>query len=680
MSARSVALGASGLEMFPGGRPERVVALIGNPNVGKSTLFNSVTGLDAITAHYAGKTPDVNVSTIELDDAEIALVDAPGTYGIGATGDEAWVARRTLLDVRPDAIIVVLDATNLGRNLALGLEVLDLGMPTVFALNLTDESTRAGLVIDTELLGALLGVAVIETVAVEGLGVSELMTAAVSVTPNESVPRHRYGEPFERALAPLIASIEAVHARPFGLPARSVALQLIEGHRDIEEAIIESGYVGLTRVAEEARRGLAAVTGEPPQTALARERHGAAGVIADRCTRTVPQTSRRNAEEILMQLSTKASTGVPLLIGLLLGMFGMLFFVGESLARGVSWLWGVTGSPAMTGLVTALFGEGPLSRSLLWGLDAGMEASLAIGIPFILTFYFMLAILEDSGYLNAVAFLSDRLMHRFGLHGRAVIPLVAGAGCSVPAILAVRILPSKRERFMASTLVSMVPCSARSAVVLGAVGAFVGIVPALGVFVVTTLVIGVVGVVLNKLLPGAPAGMVMEMFPFRRPRLSVVAHKAWTQFREFLFVAMPLVVVGSIALGAAYEMGWLERLSAPMAPVMGGLLGLPAFAGLTLLFGLLRKEFALELLVTLAIATGGASAAAGLGDIMSGTDIFVYALVNTLAMPCISTVAVLGRTIGWKQTSAVIGITVTVALFVGAISARVAGFAGSVLG
>lgn len=377
-----------------------------------------------------------------------------------------------------------------------------------------------------------------------------------------------------------------------------------------------------------------------------------------------------------MHLSTRASTGVPLLITLLLALFGMLFLVGESLARAVSWLWGISGSPAVTWLVTTLFGEDAVSRSLLWGFDAGMEASLAIGIPFILTFYFMLALLEDSGYLNAVAFLSDRLMHRFGLHGRAIIPLVTGAGCSVPAILAVRMLPSKRERFVASTLVSMVPCSARSAVVLGAVGAFVGIVPALGVFAVTTLVIGVVGVVLNKMLPGAPAGMVMEMFPFRRPRLAVVAHKAWTQFKEFLFVAMPLVVVGSIALGAVYEMGWLERLSAPMEPVMGGLLGLPAFAGLTLLFGLLRKEFALELLLTLAIATGGVSATAGLADIMSGTDIFVYALVNTLAMPCISTVAVLGRTLGWKRSAAVMGITITVALLVGALSARVAGLLG----
>lgn len=668
---RTVALESSGLEMFPDGRPDNVVVLLGNPNVGKSTLFNSVTGLDVVTAHYAGKTPDVHVTTTAVAGRQVTLLDVPGTYGIGSGGDEAWVARRVLLDVRPDAVIVVLDASNLARNLALGLEVLDLGMPTVFALNLVDVTTRAGIETDRELLSALLGVPVVETVAVEGIGVADLMRVVADPAPlHEATGHHRYSETFERSVRPLVDAVSATGVEPFGLSPRAVALQLVEGQRDVEEAILSRGGAGLLRVAEEARTGIAALAGEQPSTALVRERHGAAGVIAERCS-TAAQARKRTVEEILLQVSTKASTGVPLLVVLLLGLFGGLFFVGENLARGVSLLWGVTGSPFFRWLIGAIFGEGPVTSALLWGFDAGLEASLAIGIPFILTFYFMLAILEDSGYLNAVAFLSDRIMHRFGLHGRAIIPLVAGAGCSVPAVLAVRMLPTRRERFVASTLVSMVPCSARSAVVLGAVGAFVGIGPALAVFVVTTLVIAGVGVTLNRVLPGTPGGMVMEMFPFRRPRLAMVAHKAWAQFREFLFVAMPLVVVGSIVLGAFYESGWLERLSAPMEPVIVGLLGLPAFAGLTLLFGLLRKEFALELLVTLAVATGGASAAAGLGDLMSGTDIFVYALVNTLAMPCISTVAVLGRTLGWKQAASVMTITVFVALLVGALCARI---------
>jgi ferrous iron transport protein B len=189
-------------------------------------------------------------------------------------------------------------------------------------------------------------------------------------------------------------------------------------------------------------------------------------------------------------------------------------------------------------------------------------------------------------------------------------------------------------------------------------------------YVVTFVVTFTVGLILNRFVPGRGGGMVMEMFPFRRPDVRVVARKAWTQFQEFLVVATPLVVIGSIVLGGLYESGWLLRLSEPLSPLFVDWLRLPAFTGLVLLFGLLRKEFALQLLVTLAIATTGTQG----GDLtvfLSASQIFVYALVNTLAMPCISTVAVLGRVIGWKRAILVLLLTVGVAVFVGGILARI---------
>lgn len=657
-------------ELFAQGRPECVVALVGNPNVGKSTIFNHVTGLQVVTAHYPGKSPDVNVAETTLGQSVVTVIDVPGTYALSGSAEEQWVARRTLLDVRPDAVVVVLDATNLSRNLALALEVIDLGFPTVLAVNLVDEAAHAGVAVDVELLARLLGAPAVATVAVDGVGVAELMNAALEATGSNPAPLHHYSESFERTLRPLTVTVESTGASAFDLAPRALALQLLEAHADMGEELAHAGHDGLLRVAEEARLGIAAVASEPAATALARERHGAAGVIADRCV-TVTAVSKPRIEDRLRMLATRTSTGVPLLIAMLAALFALLFFVGEFLAGLVSSAWTSFASPVIQALVHSIAGQGALARTLLWGFDAGIEASLAIGIPYILTFYFLLALLEDSGYLSAVAFLSDQVMHRFGLHGRAVIPLVAGAGCSVPAVLAVRILPSKREQFLAATLVSMVPCSARTAVVLGAVGAYVGWAPALGVFAVTAVVTAGVGIAMNRILPGQTQGMVMEMFPFRRPRAAVVARKAFGQFKEFLFVATPLVVVGSIVLGGLYEAGWLTALAEPMEPVVVGLLGLPAFAGLTLLFGLLRKEFALQLLLTLAIVTTGASATSGLADLMTPTAIFVYALVNTLAMPCISTIAVLGRTLGWKKASFVMGITVSTALVMGAFFARV---------
>lgn len=655
-------------QLFPTGRPQRVVALVGNPNVGKSTFFNHLTGQDVQTAHYPGKTADVNVGSTTVDGREFTVMDLPGTYSIGGSTEEEWTAHQVLLHARPDAAIVVLDSGNLARNLVVALHVLDLGIPTVFALNLTDEALRAGVAADAELLQALTGARTVRTVAVEGVGVHDVVRAALDLAadPTTDIPRHTYGPTLERVLGPLVSTIEGSGFSPFGLAARGSALQMLVSDGSVLEAA--AAYPGLIRVAEEARAALAALAGEPPSQALMRERHGLAGVLAERTVQTT-LLPRAGFGPRLRALSTRALTGVPMLIGALLGIFGLLFFVGGLLAEAFSSLWQTFASPLIQGAIHGLVPNEAIARTLLWGFDAGIEASLSIGLPYILTFYFLLALLEDSGYLNSVAFLADRAMHRLGLHGRAIIPLVAGAGCSVPAVLSVRVLPTERERFLAATLVSFVPCSARTAVVLGAVGAYIGWFPALGVFMVTTVVTIGVGIAMDRLVPGRSTGFVMEMFPFRRPRVRIVTRKAWVQFREFLVVATPLVVAGSIVLGGLYESGWLFSLSRPLEPVVVGWLGLPAVTGLTLLFGVLRKEFALQLLATLAIAVIGTQAGDLLG-FMSRTDLFVYALVNTLAMPCISTVAVLGRVLGWRRAAGVMGVTVSVALLVGGLFAR----------
>ncbi len=656
-------------QLFPSGRPERVIALVGNPNVGKSTLFNHLTGQDVQTAHYPGKTADVNVGTSTVGGRLLTVMDLPGTYAIGGPSEEEWTAHQVLLHVRPDAAIVVLDSGNLARNLVVALHVLDLGIPTVLALNLTDEALRAGVTADAELLHVLTGARTIRTIAVEGVGVHETVQAALELAdaPPEGIPRHRYSEMFERTLAPLVDTVQRSGFAPFRLSLRGTALQLLANDASVTEAALD--FPGLRRVAEEAASAVAALTGEAPAQNLTRERYGLAGVLAEQVVgpRTPPNV--RFATR-LRALSTRAATGLPMLFGALLGIFGLLFFVGGLLASLFSSLWQTFASPIIQSVIHGLIPNEAVARTLLWGFDAGIEASLAIGLPYIFTFYFLLALLEDSGYLNSVAFLADRAMHRLGLHGRAIIPLVAGAGCSVPAVLSVRVLPTDRERFLAATLVSFVPCSARTAVVLGAVGAYIGWFPALGVFIITAAVTIGVGIAMDRLVPGRSTGFVMEMFSFRRPNVRIVTRKAWVQFREFLIVATPLVVIGSIVLGGLYETGWLFSLSRPLEPVVVGWLGLPAVTGLTLLFGILRKEFALQLLATLAIAVIGTQAGDLLG-FMSRTDLFVYALVNTLAMPCISTLAVLGRVLGWRRAAGVMSITVSVALLVGGLFARV---------
>jgi ferrous iron transport protein B len=424
----------------------------------------------------------------------------------------------------------------------------------------------------------------------------------------------------------------------------------------------------LRSIAERVRVQIYEHYGASATQRLARERHGLAGVLGQEAvTRQAPAGT---VPRDLLSLTTWPWTGVPIVILVAMSIFGFLFFMGEFLAGAFSTLWETFASPAIVSVVTSLAGEGVGARIILWGFDAGIEASLAIGLPYILTFYFLLGFLEDTGYLNSLAFLTDRVMHRFGLHGRAIVPLVAAAGCNVPALIAAQDLPTKRERLIASTLVLFVPCSARTAVILGAVGHYVGWRPAALVLAFVFVQWAGIGLALERMLPGTSRGLVMEMFPFRRPSVARVAQKAWLQFREFLFIATPIVIAGSLVLGGLYESGWLVYLSRPLAPVIEGWLGLPAVAGLTLIVGMLRKELSLQLLVALAVASTG-FAGAELTGLMGATAIVVYALVNTVALPCISSVAVFWRRQGALPAIAVVSASVALALLVGGIAARV---------
>lgn len=651
------------------------LALAGNPNVGKSSLFNRLTGMGVTTANYPGKTVEVSFGTTHFQGQEIGVMDLPGTYALGAVSEDQWVARQALLDAEPDAVVVVVDATRLERNLYLPMQLLDLGFPVVIALNLIDEARRAGLSIDHARLGRLLGVPVMPTVATRGLGLDALVAAALRTARagrvSASVPR--YGRDVEEAIERMgdLLVKEGV-ALPWSLPPRAVAVLLLE---EDEATVAWAGSLAdgermLARARDEGA-GIADRHGEPAPLRIARERHGLAGTFAAQVLSRVRAPSR--AQERLWRLTTAPLTGYPLLALALAGLLGVLFYVGGLLSDLLSGLWAAYASPVIRAGMEFLLGPGVASRTLLWGLDAGVNAALSVGIPYVLTFYVILSLLEDSGYLNSVAFLTDPFMHRLGLHGRAAIPLIAGAGCNVPAILGTRVLTTARERLLASTLICLVPCSARTAVIAGAVAKYVGWGPAALVYLIAGAVGFTAGWGLNRIVPGHSAGLVMEMFPFRTPCLGKTLAGAWYRFKDFVFVATPVVLVGSLVLGFVYETGLLWAFTRPLGPVVEGWLGLPAVAGLTLLFAVLRKELALQLLVALAIARYGS----GVTDVlqfMDRTQIFTYALVNTIYVPCIATIAVLGRELGWRRALAVSAFTVVLALLVGGIVRRLVAF------
>ena len=627
-----------------------VALLAGNPNVGKSSLFNRLTGEVVETANYAGMTVALNGANLDWNGHRVTLVDLPGTYAIGAVSEDQHVARRALLEQHPDVVIAVVDATNLARNLYLVLQLVDLGFRLVVALNLADEAERHHIHVDDARLASDLALPVARTVAPSGEGLERLTALAIETATSENglgrgrAPR--YSDEVETRIGELAAEIGAPSQLP--LTQRACALAVLEGDEElaelagIEDDILESDEDWPLRVA--------------------RERHAAARRIAAECS------DERKSESVgrLWRLATSPRSGLPILAGVLLAMFATLFFVGGLLSTVLTSAWNASLGPLITHAVHAVFGYGFVASTLLWGVNGGVLATLGVAIPYILTFYILLAVLEDSGYLNAAAFLTDRIMHRFGLHGRAAIPLIAAAGCNVPAIMGTRVLTSMRERMIASVLITLTPCSARTAVILGAVSLYAGWQWALFVYVVIFVVGFSAGVLLNRMLPGEPGALVMEVFPLRRPQLRLVWRKSWYRFKEFLVTAAPLILIGSFVLGALYESHLIWHLTAPLAPIVQGWLGLPAVAGLTLIFAVLRKELALQLLVAFAVVVYG-SGAHVLSSFMTTNQLVVYALVNAIYIPCVATIAMLGRELGWGRAAAVSAGTIAVALAVGGV-------------
>ncbi len=653
-------------------RAEYIFALAGNPNVGKSTIFNRITGMGVMTANYPGMTVELNLGLTEMDGRKIGVVDLPGTYALGAVSEDQTVARRGVLQGKPDVVIVILDANNLARNLYMLLQFLDLGCPVVAALNLVDQSEKLGVHTDVELLSEFLGMPVVPTVGVRGDGLDELMHQALELARSReeyiTIP-FSYAMDIESRIRRLARRIESKLGNiPYDLSPRALAILLLEDDEEFVEAIRkEEGGGELISYCGRIAGEIEEEHGEKAALIIARERHGIAGSIASNVQER-GEYGRPGLGERLWEYTTSFKTGIPILVVMMGLIFLAIFWGGGALAELFASFWdSVIGGPLNRG-IESLLGVNMLSQSLGWAVE-GVGAVLEIALPYLLVFYIILGFMEDSGYLNSVAFLTDRFMHRLGLHGRAVIPLISAVGCNVPAVMGTRVLSTRRERIIACTLIVLVPCSARVAVVMGGVARFVGWQYALLLFAILFVIVVAAGLFLNKIMPGESAGLVMEMFPFRTPSFLNVLKKTWMRLKDFFYIAAPLIIVGSFVLGLLYESGWIFELTEPLKPLAEWWLGIPAVALLALIFAFLRKELALALLLVLAAQViPGVTESSALTEFMSGGQIFTFALVCAIYIPCVATLAVLWREVGTRDSLLITGSTVVLALLLGGLS------------
>jgi len=614
------------------------VALVGNPNVGKSLIFNCLTGSCVDTANYPGVTVGHSERVVRGESQNYLLVDLPGIYGLEAATPDQSAAWDYVFQRKPDLVVAILDSTNLARNLYLLMVLMALDLPLLVVGTFGDKAEQEGEPVNWEKLSQILEIPVIPVVAPKGRGIPLLrreILKALSRKKTQAFPL-----PYPAFMRELVSRLEDLMKKA-GLPSRRSAFLFLMGEESVRQTLGERGL--LTEAEKTLESFLKAYGVQDLPGALSSFHNSLSRVIAQAVQKPHKHIPRR-----LEKFLTSPLSGAIAALALLVLVFSALFLVGGWLSELLSSTWQAVVSPPLERLAILIFGPGAWAKVFLWGFDQGILAALTVGIPYIFIFYLILAFLEDTGYLSVLSFLGERLTRLFGLPGRALINLVASAGCNVPAIAGTRILPSMRERFIASLLILLVPCSARSAVIFGAAAPFLGWGAALSLYGIVALLILGFGTLMNKIYPGKPSILIAEIPPLRWPQFNLVLRKTWFRFADFLYFAAPILILGSIFLGGLYETGAVWSVVAPLRPILEGWMGLPVAAGLAILFAFLRKEMSLQLLLVLAAAQAGAPTT-NLLNFMTPAQLYVFVYFITVSFPCLSAFSMLVRELKAKN-------------------------------
>lgn len=608
----------------PGGTVARPgceqVVLVGNPNVGKSVVFNALTGTYVDVSNFPGTTVELMRGRVGEHD----VVDTPGVYGVSSFNDEETVARDMILS--GDIVVNVVDAVHLERDLFLTLQLIDMGKRVVVALNMSDEARRRGVAVDRDLLEDLLGIRVIETVAVRGAGIDEVKAA---------IDTARTGHSDHELEAELVEMASRVGSR-------AEALMVLEGDEIVS-----------------ARHGIEPGTKRDEIYLHRRER------VNDICRHVISETTQgASFSAKLSHFMMHPATGVPMLLGLLAGMYVVL---GQWVAGGVV---GITEeivmleyyTPFVEGLVGGAVAEGGVLYTILAG-EFGvltMTPTYLIGVilPLVTGFYLLLALLEDSGYLPRIAALTDRSLTFMGLNGRAIIPLILGFGCVTMGTLTTRILGSKRERFIATALMAIaVPCSAQIAVI-AALMARTGPVYAAGYIGALFLIFVALGTLLHRLVPGQSTELLIDLPSLRLPRLDNVARKTAMKVYHFMKEVTVFFLIGALLISVLEVIGGLAWITAVATPLTVGWLGLPAEGAVAFVMGFVRRDFGATGFFTMNLTSA---------------QLLVGMLTITLFVPCIASAMVVYKERGGLYTAGLFAASISVAFLVGGVVARLIG-------
>lgn len=528
------------------------IALVGNPNSGKTSLFNVASGSHERVGNYSGVTVDAKQAVFRQDGYTFNLFDLPGTYSITEYTPEELYVRRHILEAMPDVVINVLDASNLERNLFLTTQLIDMDLKVVIALNMYDELEKSGLKLDYHNLGRMIGIPIVPTVASRGEGIRELFKTAIDVfEDNEPIVRHihiNYGKDIEQSIRLLQDEIWKNTDLVARYSSRYLAIKLLcddkNGYEVVESA---ANFAEIGAVAEHERQKLERQYKDSVETIITDAKFGfIAGALEETCQGINLRKNR--PDDRVDRIMTHKVWGLPIFLLIMWIMFQTTFSLGGIpagwLEAGVEWLGDFIGG---------IMQEGPLRELIVNGIISGV-GGVIVFLPNILILFFFISLMEDTGYMARAAFIMDKLMHKIGLHGKSFIPLLMGFGCNVPAIMATRTLESRKDRLMTMLIIPFMSCSARLPVYVLLISAFFpsnqGLV-LFSIYLIGILIAIGSSILFKKLLfAKAEAPFVMELPPYRIPTTRNVVRHMWSKGSQYLRKMGTVILAASIIIWA----------------------------------------------------------------------------------------------------------------------------------
>ena len=535
------------------------IALAGNPNSGKSTIFNNLTGVRQHVGNYPGVTVEKKEGYFRHGDYDVNVVDLPGIYSLNAQSMDEIVARDFIVDSKPDVVIDVVDASNLERNLYLAVQIMELGVPLILALNMADIAEKKGLVIDKNKLSRLLGLPIVFTVATKNLAMQDLISETINLVESDSVsvrPRIRYGNEIGKQLKKLREVISKDQDLCYHYPVRWLAVKVLEQDPEILEKIEKSPYHDeIVKTEQKCSAYIRRIFADDPEAIIAERRYG---FITGACDEAIKKNFeiRHNISDIIDTVLLNRLFGLPIFFGLMWLAFKFVFLLSEPLIATIEWLMQLLSMAAGHFLE-----EGGALHSLIVEGVIGGVGSVLVFIPVIYLLFLAISFLEDSGYLARAAFLMDKFMHKIGLHGRSFIPMLLGFGCSLPAIMATRTIEDEKDRLTTLLVIPFMSCGARLPIYALFIGAFFQDQDAGNLLFIIYFIGVAVAVIIAKifrkyLFPGIAAPFVMELPPYRVPTFRAILIHMWEKGVLYIKKAGTVIFAGGVIMWFLSNFPW----------------------------------------------------------------------------------------------------------------------------